>query len=181
MTEKTTHNGPAVDAAVALNLSKLKREKEAVESATGSYRATRKHVEGKGIHLKAADRALQIIKSGKKDEYLAETEKVIEYLYAFGDGIEEAQMSFDYLLNGAMPSSEKARMLGRNAGLRGDGHGENPYAPGSEQYQEWLAGHGDGARERALAEAEDSETELVKGDDVDPEFPDEEPAAVAAE
>lgn len=161
-------NGPVVDAVTSLNLGKIKRAKEEFETASGSYRNVLKHAEGKGIHLAAAKKALSIIKSGKKDEWLEETGKVTEYLYAFGDGVAEAQMNFDFLTNPSMPDEEKARALGYHAGLRGEGDGGNPYGPGSPQYNQWINGLNDGRRERAVAEADDDGDELVKGDDDGP-------------
>lgn len=159
-------NGPAINPVTALNLTKMRRAKEELESANGAYRNVLKHVEAKGVDLAAAKEALAIVKSGKTDEYIAKTGKVVEYLHIFGQSIEEAQMGFEFLINGAMPGEEKARMLGRAAGLRGDGDGENPYGVGSDQYKAWLAGLNDGRRERAVAESQDEAgDELISGSD----------------
>lgn len=157
-------NGPAINPVTALNLGKMRRAQEELASANGAYRNVLKHVEAKGIDLVAAKEALSIVKSGKTDEYIAKTGRVVEYLHIFGQSIEEAQMSFDYLINGAMPSEEKARMLGLAAGMRGDGDGENPYAPGSPQHNQWQAGLNDGRRSRAVAEADDGGDEHIKSD-----------------
>lgn len=168
-------NGPAINPVTALNLGKMRRAQEELASANGSYRNVLKHVEAKGIDLAAAKEALKIVKSGKTDEYIAKTGRVVEYLHIFGQSIEEAQMSFDYLINGAMPSEEKARMLGRAAGLRGDGDKDNPYSPNTPLGLGWTAGLNDGRRERALAEAADDEsTELIKGDADDDVFDEDE-------
>lgn len=168
-------NGPSIDPVVALNLSKIRLAADAMNSKNGEYRATLKHAEGKGIHLKAAKRALSISESGKVDEWLAETSKVVEYLYALGHGVEEAQLTFDFVLNSAMPGEDKARLFGRLAGLRGDGTGTNPYGVGSPQYNAWLDGNGDGARERILVEQAEAD-ELIKqaDEDDDPDFADDE-------
>lgn len=166
-------NGPAINPVTALNLGKMKRAQEELASATGSYRNVLKHVEAKGVNLAAAKEALSIVKSGKTEEYIAKTGLVVEYLHIFGQSIEEAQMSFDYLINGAMPSEEKARMLGLAAGLRGDGDGENPYAVGSPQSNQWIAGLNDGRRTRAVAEAAEGD-ELISGGSDDDVFDEDE-------
>lgn len=164
-------NGPTINPVTALNLAKVKRSAEELASKTGEHRNVLKHAEAKGIDLAAAKEALSIVKSGKTEEYIAKTGRVVEYLHIFGQSIEEAQMNFDFLINGAMPGDEKARMLGRAAGLRGDGDGENPYGVGSSQYNQWLVGLNDGRRERSVAEAQDEATvdELLNGGDDDDE------------
>lgn len=164
-------NNPSIDPIVSLNLGKIIIAQDNAASKHGELRNVLKHAEGKGINLKAAKRAIALKKSGNVDEWLAETAKVVEYLFALGHGVEEQQMTFDFLLNRSMPGEEKARLFGRLAGLRGDGDGENPYAVGSPQHNAWIDGHNDGARERRVAEAD----ELIKGADADDDTGSEDP------
>lgn len=167
-------NGPPEDAVTALNLSKLKRADETLQTAKNDHQSVIKHVEGKGINLKAAGWAIRIQKSGKLDEAVAELKARLEYLYILGTPVTKAQADLFRLETPRTPGVDKAREQGRYHGIMGNGTSENPYALDSAQGQSWMTGFHGGTEERALVLAlEDTENELVKGDDPDDSDADE--------
>lgn len=160
-------NGPAEDAVVALNLGKMKRAKTEFESANGSYRNVLKHVEGKGINLKAAQRAIAIQKSGKVDEIVAELTALFQYLKILGQPFTKQQLDMFEVEQPRTPGVEKAKEHGRFVGIMGQGMDQNPYAVDSEQGQAWIEAFHQGSEERNLImsmEPADG-SELISGDD----------------
>lgn len=176
-------NGPADDAVKALQLGKIKRAKEEFDSASGAYRNTLKHVEAKGINLAAAKDAISIQKSGKIEEEVAYLTALFEYLLILGVPLTKQQLDLFRVEEPRTPGVEKARQHGRYVGIMGGGHDQCPYAPDSEQGQEWMKAHAGGADERKLIlSMEPAEgSELIKGDDGGDVFDDEDGPAEAAE
>lgn len=177
--EQDRRNAPADDAVAALNLGKLRRAKEALDSANGSYRNVVKHVEGKGIHLKAAKRALSVIKADNRDEVMEEEVRFFEYLAILGNPVAKKQLDLFRVENPRTPGVDKAAEQGRYAGIMGEGMEANPYGPVGELGQTWIAAWHRGGDERQLILAmEPAEgSELIKGsgdddsggeDDADP-------------
>lgn len=68
-------NHPDDEAVIAVNLSKIRVAQDEAASHHGSLRNVLKHAEGKGVHLKAAKRALSIVKSGDAEAWLEETRR----------------------------------------------------------------------------------------------------------
>lgn len=162
-------NSPAEDAVKAVNLAKMRRAKDELDSANGSYRNVLKHVEAKGIHLSAAKKAFSIIKSDKRDEAVAELTALFEYLYILGYPLDKAQLDMFRVEQPRTPSVDKAKEHGRYVGLMGWGTDQNPYALDSEQGQAWMAAFNAGTKERELVMAMEPEegSELISGDDDD--------------
>lgn len=161
-------NGPAEDAVVALNLGKYQRELDDFASANGRLRATAKHVEAKGINLKAAKRAIAIRKSGKSEEALAEITALFEYLMILGHPIDKKQLDMFRVEEPRTPGVDKAKQHGRYCGIMGLGMGENPYSADSEQGQAWIEAWHGGNEERGIVQQMDEDgDELMKGSDDD--------------
>jgi hypothetical protein len=159
-------NAPAEDAIKALNLGKMRRAKEELDSANGSYRNVLKHVEAKGIHLGAAKRAFSIIKSDKRDEAVAELTALFEYLYILGHPLEKKQLDMFRVEQPRTPSVDKAKEHGRYVGIMGMGMDQNPYAVDSEQGQAWIESFHAGTKERELVlSMEPTGDELISGAD----------------
>jgi len=159
-------NAPAEDAIKALNLGKMRRAKEELDSANGTYRNVLKHVEAKGIHLGAAKKALSIIKSDKREDTVAELTALFEYLYILGYPLEKKQLDMFRVEQPRTPSVDKAKEHGRYVGIMGMGMDQNPYAVDSEQGQAWLEAFYAGGKERELVlSMEPSGDELLKGSD----------------
>ncbi len=132
------HNGPEDRAVSAVQLGKLARAKTRLESETGSYRNVVKHVEAKGLNIKAAKRALAIKSSIDRDELVVELKYTLEYLAILGFAIEKKQLDLFAHIDGRTPAIETAAHNGRMAALRGEGEGSIPYAVESKQGQAWL-------------------------------------------
>jgi ribosome modulation factor len=156
--------GPADDAVAAVNLAKFQRAAETLASANGVYRNVVKHVEAKGIHMKAAKRAVAIAKSDDRAEIVEELKRLTEYLAILGVPFTREQLDLFRVEEPRTPGTDKATAQGRYAGIMGHGKEDNPYAIDSEQGQAWMAAWHAGGEERdlilALEPAEGSE--LIK-------------------
>lgn len=156
--------GPAEDAVTALNLGKLKRAKTQFESANGAYRNVLKHVESKGINIAAAKEAIAIAKSGKVDEKIAELKALFDYLKILGSAVPKAQLDMFSTEAARTPAVDKARELGRHAGIMGEGSDQNPYDLSSAQGQAWMeAWHGGGKERSLILSMEPTSDELISG------------------
>lgn len=142
-------NGPDDDAIAAVNLSRMKGAQERFASENGSLRATYAKAELQGIHLKAAKRAIAIVKSGDADAWLQETSAITRYLRIMRHGITENQLSLD-LESTLAPIEEKAGLDGRSAGLAGETEASNPHDLSTKAGQSWLAAFRQGLAERTL-------------------------------
>jgi hypothetical protein len=142
-------NGPDDDAVIAVNLSKIRTAKDAQSSSVGSLRNIMKHAEAKGVHLKAAKRAIQIVKSGDVDAWLEETSTITRYLRIMRHGINDGQLKLD-LESTLAPIEEKAALDGRAAGLSGEPESDNPHHGNTKAGMAWLAAYRQGLSEREL-------------------------------
>lgn len=165
-----TNEVPAEDAVVALNLAKIRRADEELQIAKNEHQSTVKHAEGKGIHLKAAKRALKILKTDKSDDYIAELQATLEYLYILGQPVGKKQLELFRVEQPRMPSVDRAREQGRFTGIMGEGTEKCPYALESEAGNAWMEAWHGGAKERDLVLAMQPPAdapELIKGADTD--------------
>src|ERR1700736_884926 len=149
MTPPASTNGPDDDAVIAVNLSKIRSAQDAQASNMGSLRNVLKHAEGKGVHLKAAKRAIAIVKAGDADAWLEETSAITRYLRIMRHGITDGQMSLEFESKLA-PLEEKAGLDGRAAGLAGEAEEVNPHAINTRAGQAWVAAFRQGRSERDL-------------------------------
>ena len=147
--EPTLTNQPDDEAVIAVNLSKIRVAQDEAASHHGSLRNVLKHAEGKGVHLKAAKRALSIVKSGDADAWLEETREVTRYLKILRHGIQEAQLELTFEPSLA-PLDEKAGLDGRACGLDGGEESANPHDLNTGAGQAWLAAYRQGLFEREL-------------------------------
>jgi hypothetical protein len=108
------------DAVIAVNLSKIRTAQDNAASHHGSLRNVLKHAEGKGVHLKAAKRALSIVKAGDPDAWLEENQAVTRYLRILRHGLQESQLKLFEFETTLAPIDERAGLDGRAAGLQGD-------------------------------------------------------------
>ena len=134
-------NGPDDDAIVAVNLTRMRDAQERYASENGSLRSTFAKAEQQGVHLKAAKRALAIVKAGDVDAWLTETSKVTSYLKIMRHGITENQLTLD-LESTLAPIEEKAGLDGRAAGLdtaEDATEHSNPHDLSTKAGQSWLA------------------------------------------
>lgn len=146
---ETLPNEPNDEAVIAVNLSKIRAAQESAASHHGSLRNVLKHAEGKGVHLKAAKRALSIVKSGDADAWLEETRETTRYLKILRHGIQESQLELTFEPSLA-PLDEKAGLDGRAHGLDGGEESANPHALNTQAGQAWLAAYRQGLFEREL-------------------------------
>jgi len=65
-------NTPGDDAVVAVNLAKIQRANSELQEAKNNHQSVTKHAEAKGIHLKAANWAIKLKKSGKLEDAVDE-------------------------------------------------------------------------------------------------------------
>jgi ribosome modulation factor len=151
-------NLPDDDAVIAVNLSKIRSAQDTAASNMGSLRNVLKHAEGKGVHLKAAKRAIAIVKAGDADSWLEETSAITRYLRIMRHGITDSQMALEFESTLA-PLEEKAQLDGRAAGLDGAREDMNPHALNTRAGQAWLTAFRQGLSERELV--------LSMKDDVD--------------
>lgn len=147
--QPATSNGPDDDAVIAVNLSKIRAAQDAQASNMGSLRNILKHAEGKGVHLKAAKRAIAIVKAGDADSWLEETSAITRYLRIMRHGINDNQLDLQFESTLA-PIEEKAQLDGRAAGLDGQSEEINPHALNTRAGQAWLAAFRQGKSERDL-------------------------------
>ena len=166
-------NSPDDDAVIALNLGKMKRAKADYDSHNGTYRSVLKHVEAKGIHLKAAKRAIAINSSEDRTELVNELKALCEYLAILGAPIEKAQLDLFRSMEPRVPGIDRAAQEGRYAGIMGEGEASIPYAEESAQGQSWLKAFRGGQDERKLILAMEPESgsELKKGKKAEPPEP----------
>jgi len=163
MTDQVTQNTPDDEAVIAVNLSKIRTAQDNAASHHGSLRSVLKHAEGKGVHLKAAKRALSIVKAGDADAWLEETRETTRYLRILRHGITENQLKLDFGTT-LEPMDEKAANDGRLAGLDMEaGESSNPHDLNTASGQEWLKAFRDGREQRdiilSMQDAEDDEDE----------------------
>ena len=149
--KKTTPatNGPDDDAVIAVNLSKIRTAMDVQASSVGSLRNTMKHAEAKGVHLKAAKRAIAIVKAGDADSWLEETSAITRYLRIMRHGINDGQLKLD-LESTLAPIEEKAALDGRAAGLSGEPEANNPHHGNTKAGMAWLGAYRQGLSEREL-------------------------------
>lgn len=144
-------NQPDDDAVVAVNLSKIRQAQEAAASGHASLRSTLGHCEAKGINLKAAKRALKIVKDGGADEWLEEAQAITKYLRILRHGISKTQLElFETAESHLEPIDEKASLDGRADGLDGKTEADNPHLVETTAGQAWLRAFRDASAEREL-------------------------------
>ncbi len=102
------------------------------------------------LNLPAAKRALKIIKSGKSEEFIAETERTVFYLKLLGKPVNEAQLDLFVCAPASAPEDEKAGDEGLSAGRLGHEENQNPYDLGSPKGQAWIKKFREGLAERNL-------------------------------
>jgi hypothetical protein len=159
-------NKPTDEAVVAVNLSKIKAAQEVALSGHGSLRSVLAHAEGKGVHLKAAKRALAIVKSGDADAWLEETRETTRYLKILRHGIQENQLSLFEFEPSLAPLDEKAGLDGRACGLDGGEESANPHDLNTGAGQAWIAAYRQGLFERELVlSMKDDESDEVTEED----------------
>lgn len=167
-------NSPAEDVVKAINLAKIKRANDALQTAKNEHQSVIKHVEAKGTHLKAAARAIKIQKSGKTEDVVAELQALFEYLMILGVPLTKQQLDLFRVEEPRTPGVDKAKQHGRYIGIMGLGMDENPYAPDSELGQEWIkAWHGGNEERGYVIKMDEAGDELIKGDGNDDVFDDE--------
>jgi len=163
-------NTPDDEAVIAVNLSKIRTAQESAASHHGSLRNVLKHAEGKGVHLKAAKKALAIVKAGVADGWLEETRETTRYLRILRHGIHESQLTLEFETTLA-PIDEKAGLDGRYAGLDGADESTCPHDLSTKAGQAWLVAYRQGRAERELImsmpETSDVESEANQEDDED--------------
>ncbi|WP_315792320.1 MULTISPECIES: hypothetical protein [unclassified Bradyrhizobium] len=140
------------DAVIAVNLGKIRDAKVKVDAAGNNFRSVTKHAEGKGVNLKAATRALAIVKSGDVDAWLKETGDITRYLKILRHGVNDNQIHMEFESTLA-PIEEKAALDGRAIGLdtAEDAIEEkNPHALNTRAGQAWLHAFRQGRSERDL-------------------------------
>jgi hypothetical protein len=163
MSEQAKQNTPDDEAVIAVNLSKIRTAQDNAASHHGTLRNILKHAEGKGVHLKAAKRALSIVKSGDADAWLEETRETTRYLRILRHGITENQLKLDFGTT-LEPMDEKAANDGRIAGLDMEAEeSSNPHDLNTPSGQAWIAAFRQGRSERdiilSMMEADDDEGE----------------------
>jgi hypothetical protein len=158
-------NLPDDDAVVAVNLSKIKMAQENAASHHGTLRNVLKHAEGKGLHLKAAKRALSIVKAGDADAWLEETREITRYLRILRHGIQESQLDLFECEPSLAPLDEKAALDGRAAGLDGGEESSNPHDLSTQAGQAWIAAFRQGLSERELILSMGDEESDEEGED----------------
>ncbi len=165
------HNSEFTEADfAAVNLGKLMRADAAFQEAKNEHQSVTKHVEGKGLDLKAAKQAIKIKKSGKVDEKVSELSSLFMYLKILGCAINEKQIELFSHENSRTPLEDRAYEEGLYAGRMGEGAAVNPYGDDSKAGQKWLEGlhTGTGDRSKILEMEMTAEDELIKGEDEDP-------------
>lgn len=158
-------NEPDQSAIDAVNLSRIRAAQEEFNSQTGSLRSTFAKAEAQNLHLGAAKRALKVIKSGKTDEMMEEFERTVFYLKLLGKPVTQDQIEMFEGRDALAPEDERASDEGLSAGRGGFEENQNPYDPGSQKGQAWLAKFREGRAERDLVlsmpepQTEDDESE----------------------
>ena len=142
-------NGPDDDAIIAVNLSRIRAAQDRFTSENGTLRSTFAKAEQQGMHLKAAKRAISIVRTGKVDEFLEETGLITRYLRIMRHGINDGQLKLD-LESTLAPIEEKAALDGRAAGLSGEPEANNPHHGNTKAGMAWLGAYRQGLSEREL-------------------------------
>ncbi|MBZ9939162.1 hypothetical protein LB518_22890 [Mesorhizobium sp. BR1-1-16] len=162
---------PPPEAMITVLLSEMRRSQDEAASTNGSMRSTYAKAEAKGVNLAAAKRALKIQKSGKAEEFVDEMTKLLQYLNILGIGVQKSQLDLFEVAPTLAPIDEKAELDGLRAGRFGEPADHNPHDLSTDAGQRWLEGHYRGTEERklvfALQAAEESETEVIEGDEAD--------------
>lgn len=162
----TLLNTPDDDAVVAVNLSKIRTAQDAATSGHQALRSIMGHAEAKGVHLKAAKRALAIVKSGDAEKWLEENAAVTRYLRILRHGISASQLEmFEAAESDLAPIDEKASLDGRAAGLDGKEESDNPHDLSTVAGQAWLAAFRQGLSERELVLSMEEDEADAEGDD----------------
>ena len=172
--ERVTQNAPSDESVIAVNLSKIRKAQDEAASHHGTLRSVLKHAEGKGVHLKAAKRALSIVKNGDPEAWLEETQEITRYLRIMRHGITSNQLDLDFGTT-LEPLDEKAELDGRAAGLDVDDlvtEASNPHDLHTKAGQAWLNAFRQGRAERDIILSMAAE-EAEADDDVDDEEGDE--------
>lgn len=166
---ETLSNQPDDDSVIAVNLSKIRVAQESAASGHASLRSILGHAEAKGVHLKAAKRALAIVKSGDAEKWLEENAAVTRYLRILRHGITSTQLEmFQTSESDLAPIDEKASLDGRAAGLDGKEESDNPHEIGTIAGQAWLSAYRQGLSERALVLSmadDEEESSEMEGED----------------
>lgn len=162
-------NTPDNEAVIAVNLSKIRTAQETAASHHGALRNVMKHAEGKGVHLKAAKRALSIIKAGDPDTWLEETAEITRYLRIMRHGVTSNQLNLDFGTT-LEPLDDKAKLDGRAAGLdMAATEHDNPHGLDTKPGQAWLDAFRQGRSERdiilSMAESEPEPDDETDADD----------------
>lgn len=164
-----THNQPPEQSAVdTVNLSRMRASQDEFQSAQGAMRSIFGKAEAQGIHLKAAKKALPIVKSGDVDAWLTETGKVTTYLKILRHGVTEKQLSLE-LESTLAPIEEKATLDGCSAGLAGAPESDNPHHLNTKAGQSWVAAYRQGLAERSLVLSMRDDEEEEADDNADAE------------
>ena len=173
-TEDQTHgqNEPQIedDAVVAVDLSRLRDAQDEFNSSSGSFRNVCKQVQDR-LHMKAAKRALQIVRAGDVDAWLEENQEITRYLRILRHGVTTAQLELFQSVSHLAPIYEVAGLDGLSAGRLGQSETENPHDLGTAAGQAWLASFRQGSAERetvlAMAPpAAEAGPELIEGEAV---------------
>jgi hypothetical protein len=170
-TESTDHgqNEPHVedDAVVAVDLSRLRDGQNEFNSSTGTYRNICKQCDQHGLHMKAAKRALQIVRDGDAESWLVENAAVTKYLRILRHGVTQAQLDLFTVESHLAPIDEVAGLDGLSAGRLGQSETDNPHDLGTAAGQAWLGKFWTGRAERdavlAMAPVE-AKSELIEGE-----------------
>lgn len=138
------------DAVIAVNLSKIRVAADQAASGHGTYRSVLAHAEAKGVHLKAAKRALAIVKAGDDavTAWLEENAAVTKYLRIMRHGIQQSQLDMFETEASLAPIDEKAGLDGLAAGRDGQRESNNPHDLSTPAGQAWLSNYRTGAHER---------------------------------
>ncbi len=159
-------NTPSKEAMDAHQLQKLMRANDNFQEAKNEHQSVVKSVEAKGVHLKAAARAIKIKNSGKSEDAVEELKCLFLYLRILGYPITTEQLDMFSAIDERTPDIEKAYERGLMAGRLGQGDGENPYSIASAQGQKFLEGMAVGTEERRLIlslEATSDGDEILEG------------------
>lgn len=172
---------PAEDAVKALNFAKFLRAESEFDEAKGDRKETHKHVEAKGLNLKAAKIVAKILAKGSEQQtaFTALIRDVLELLEIAGTPVPKAQIDLFAGEEERTPADERARKAGRTAAFFGKGDEDNPHDPNSSTGREWRLGLTEGQAEVDLIMAMGAD-ETIKGSHPADPFEDE-ASRVAAE
>src|SRR3990167_6137053 len=135
------------DAVVAVDLSRLRASQDEFNSVTGELRNVCKQV-GLRLHMKAAKRALQIVRAGDVDAWIEENQAVTRYLRILRHGVTAQQLELFQSVSHLAPIDEVAGLDGLSAGRLGQNETDNPHDLGTAAGQVWLEKFRQGSAER---------------------------------